>query len=354
LCWSLIYTREQKRTPVQLTILCYHHIDFPKRTPYSVSSKQFLEQLNILEKFGYKIISLEQVEAFYAGKADIPSRSAVITFDDGNIGAYKVAYPLLKKRNIPWTLFIYPAVINSGHDKYAVTWPQVKEMADNGVTIGNHSYSHHFLTSPPLAINNLDLYKKWLNREIVLSKKEIEKKTGRPIKYFAVPFGAFDRYVYNTLKKAGYRLVLNVHGQNNDEKSDPYNLNRQIILSSESLAVFKTKISILPIKFLKTNPPDLARTNIPTSDVEFILAKKDNYKQETIKLKLSGIKSFYLSNKSFTNIYDEKVILHRQGYYLATVLAKDKKDRLCLGTWLFRYDRTTPNFLLNLPKRKSK
>lgn len=331
--------------------MCYHHIDLPRRTNYSVSRKQFLDHLDVLARAGYKIVSLEQVDAYYAGKADIPSRSAVITFDDGNIGAYTVAYPLLKKRKIPWALFIYPEVLNRGASKYSVTWAQVREMAENGVTIGSHSYSHHFLTSPPPEITDLKLYKKWLERELVLSKKEIEKKIGVSVHYFAVPFGAFDRYVYKILKDSGYRLVFNVHGQNNDRKSDPYNLNRQIILATDSLDIFKKKVTALPLEFKRTEPADLARICDPKPKINFVLKEKRKYKRETIKKKASGLKSFYLYDTKKVNIYDKRIYLHRQGYYSVTVTAEDKKGRFYSGAWLFRYDKTTPKFLLETKKK---
>lgn len=347
----MFFAAEQKRPPVQLTILCYHHVDLPKKTNYSVSRKQFLDHLDVLARAGYKIVSLEQVDAYYAGKADIPSRSAVITFDDGNIGAYTVAYPLLKKRKIPWTLFIYPEVLNRGESKYSVTWPQVREMAENGVTIGSHSYSHHFLTSPPPEIRDLKIYKKWLKKELIFSKKEIKNKIGFPVNYFAVPFGAFDHYVYKTLKRSGYHLVLNVHGQNNNEHSDPYNLNRQIVLATDSLDIFKKKATVLPLEFENTNPADLSRICDQKPEISFVLKDKDKYKKETIKKKISGLKSYYLYDNRKVNINDERVQLHRQGYYSVTVKGEDKRGQFYSGAWLFRYDRVTPSFLLETKKK---
>ena len=68
----------------------------------------------------------------------------IITFDDGNISDYEIAFPLLIKKKIQATFFIIADRINcKGYlNKY-----QLREMHENGMSIGSHSLSHKPLTT---------------------------------------------------------------------------------------------------------------------------------------------------------------------------------------------------------------
>lgn len=219
-----------------LAILCYHHVDSALRTEYGVTSEQLSKQLDALEKAGFAFVSGPQVEAFYSRGSPLPPRSALITFDDGNLDIYTRAFPLLQKRKVPFVFYVYPTAVKAGHASHCVSWDDLKDMASKGVTIGYHSMDHPILTSPPKRVANRADYDSWLDRELVRSKAEIEAKLGIAVNEFAVPFGAFDRYVYSRIKAAGYTLALNVHGAMADSRADPLNLNRLIVLKSMSAA----------------------------------------------------------------------------------------------------------------------
>src|SRR5690606_39490579 len=59
-----------------------------------------------------------------------------------DLSVYSTAYPLLKKRNWPFTIFLNTEPHDQEKKSFA-TWAQVREMADNGVTIANHSTAHN-------------------------------------------------------------------------------------------------------------------------------------------------------------------------------------------------------------------
>jgi biofilm PGA synthesis lipoprotein PgaB len=64
-----------------------------------------------------------------------------ITIDDGFESIYSGAYPRLKARKFPFTVFVNTDAIDKGLAGY-LTWPQVKEMAQNGARFANHTASH--------------------------------------------------------------------------------------------------------------------------------------------------------------------------------------------------------------------
>ena len=55
----------------------------------------------------------------------------VLTFDDGYRSVYETAYPLLKARGWPFTVFLCPEGIDRGRGP-VMTWDQLREMAAAG------------------------------------------------------------------------------------------------------------------------------------------------------------------------------------------------------------------------------
>ncbi len=91
-----------------LLILEYHGVCRREDCPplfTQLPSDLFRDQLQFLAK-NYNIISLDEVISCLREKKPFPKRSALVTFDDGYMNNYKVAFPLLKEFNIPATIFL--------------------------------------------------------------------------------------------------------------------------------------------------------------------------------------------------------------------------------------------------------
>lgn len=89
------------------TILNYHRVnDF--NDPFtidSVSAKDFNNQMQHISKY-YSVFSLEQILARIKDDAGLPKNCLAVTFDDGYADNYTFAYPILKKYNLPATIFL--------------------------------------------------------------------------------------------------------------------------------------------------------------------------------------------------------------------------------------------------------
>lgn len=93
----------------RLLILCYHGIaldDEDQWRPHLyISPDTFERRLNILQSGKYSVLSLtEALERLH--KNDLPPRSVVLTFDDGTYDFYALAYPRLKQRGFPATVYL--------------------------------------------------------------------------------------------------------------------------------------------------------------------------------------------------------------------------------------------------------
>ena len=131
--------------------------------------------------------------AWKRGEKAIPSRAAVLTFDDGWKSQYEVAWPILKKFGYPVTLFIYtegirPAGRFAGGE--SMSWEHLAEMRDAGVDIQAHSETHGDLRKPYDKIAKKKLgpveYDQWLDNEIGRCKRTWKRSSGS-VNCFAVP-----------------------------------------------------------------------------------------------------------------------------------------------------------------------
>ena len=127
---------------INIPILTYHNFEPVKPGIVTISTARFEEQLQYIKEHGYTIIPLKEAVAYLQGKKkSLPAKPVVITIDDGRITVYQNLLPLVKKYNIPVTLFIYPSI--TSHESYAMTWEQIKELQKTGLfDIQSHTYTH--------------------------------------------------------------------------------------------------------------------------------------------------------------------------------------------------------------------
>src|SRR5215210_3435465 len=169
------------------TVLCYHIVEAPAAPRMQIDRETFRQHLRYLEMTGYNVIPLRHLYEYVSGKrATIPKNAVVITIDDGWRSTYTEAYPELQKRKFPFTVFIYPKIIGQTHN--ALTWAQIREMADAGVDIQSHSLSHPYLTKRRHVSLDDAAYEKWASRELTESKKTLEKETGKKVEFLAYPY----------------------------------------------------------------------------------------------------------------------------------------------------------------------
>ncbi len=103
---SRVY-RYYKKTWPRSTILLYHRVTDHKPDPLllSVSIQNFDRQMSYLRRH-YKVLQLAELAQYVKAHKNPPSKSVVVTFDDGYHDNFRNAIPILKKYNIPATFFV--------------------------------------------------------------------------------------------------------------------------------------------------------------------------------------------------------------------------------------------------------
>jgi len=184
---------------LQVPILMYHYIrDYhnprdPEGENLSVSPALFAQQMQYLAAHGYTPITLDQLAAIYAGKAEAPARPIVLTFDDGYKDLYTAAFPILQRHGFHAISFVITGFV--GRPGY-LSWRNIKHMQASGV-----------ITFEAHTVNHIDLaavsYQQALD-ELVTSKKTLQAETGHLVNFLAYPFGATDATVESAVRQAGY------------------------------------------------------------------------------------------------------------------------------------------------------
>ncbi len=197
-------------------IVMYHNIEEKSDVEHlnGVGVFNFDRQMSFLKKHNYNVISLDQLVSAITKQEALAHNTVVLTFDDGYEDNYLRAFPILKKYGFPAIIFIIPEAI--GTEGY-LTWEQIKEMEEFGVSIGSHTLNGAYLP---------DLSESDQIKEIRNSKKFIERKLNHPIYNLCYPSGGFSDSVKEIVKKFGYKAACTTNRGYDRFNRDVYELNR--------------------------------------------------------------------------------------------------------------------------------
>jgi biofilm PGA synthesis lipoprotein PgaB len=188
--------------PSHLVVLQYHHVSASTPASTSISPERFRQHMQWLADNDFSVVALpEAVRTVRAGES-LPDRTVAITFDDGYINNYDEAFPVLRERGWPFTIFVNSDPVDAGRKAW-VSWDQIREMADSGANILNHTKTHAFL------IRRLDGESEaaWLQRieeEIEVAEARILEETGQTEKILGYPYGESDLAVRALVDRLGY------------------------------------------------------------------------------------------------------------------------------------------------------
>ena len=209
----------------QVPILCYHQIrdwrssDSKTAKDYIVPVNNFHEQMKFLADNGYHTILPDQLYDYLQRGMPLPLKPVMISFDDTRAEQYTIAKEDLNKYGFKGVYFIM--TVSLGRPGY-MTSEEVKRLADEGNVIGSHTWDH----------NNVKKYSgnDWMIK-IDKPSQQLEKITGRPIKYFAYPFGLWNREAISQLKERGFKAAFQLSARRDD--NDPLFTIRRIIVPGE-------------------------------------------------------------------------------------------------------------------------
>lgn len=223
-------------TAQSIPILCYHRVG-PGTSKMDIAPAKLEAQLQWLRDHNRPVVRLSDLAEFLAGKRPLPHGAVVITFDDGYESVYRHALPLLRKYQVPATLFVYTDFIGS---RDGLSWAQLDEMQRSGlVDIQSHSKSH-------VNLSDIEANRSRLDTELRQPRASIERSlaaAGAKVRYLAYPYGDATAAVLEATHRAGYEIGVTVNPGGNPFYASPLLLKRVMIFGDTDLEQFKARLN---------------------------------------------------------------------------------------------------------------
>jgi len=197
-------------------VFMYHKFGVSKYPSTSVTIEQFDEHLKEFSKSKYSVESVEFIIDTIINDGDLPENTIGITIDDADKSFYEVGWPKFKEMGFPVTLFVNTSTIHENNKNY-LNWDQIRELVNEGVSIGAHSHSHYHMA---------DLSIEEVKDEIEISNNIFLKELGSIPPLFAFPYGEANEEIINVLKEYKFKVAFGQHSGVINETSNLYYLPR--------------------------------------------------------------------------------------------------------------------------------
>jgi peptidoglycan/xylan/chitin deacetylase (PgdA/CDA1 family) len=238
----------QPKRQRRVVVLCYHSIH-PSLPFASASPELFRQHLQWLNAH-CDVVPLRSLP-IRTGPARGARPIVAITFDDGYEDNYTYAFPLLKEARVPATVFLTtgliaadPGVIQTFCDLYDVapelvaglSWPQIREMRQDGVEFGAHTHTHPNLSFVGAAR---------AATEIRTSKDILEEHLQESVVTFAYPFGRlgihFDARTVDVIAELGFERAVAVRYRGVRPTDSPLRIPR-FAVTNDSVDILAAKV----------------------------------------------------------------------------------------------------------------
>jgi peptidoglycan/xylan/chitin deacetylase (PgdA/CDA1 family) len=190
-----------------LLILGLHRVGYPpldaKIRGLFTTPRLLSFEIALLKLLGYRFATLR--DAVKVTDHNV----AVITFDDGYHDNLTAALPVLRRHNIPATIFVIThdvgrrdVVWDEASEKLPadmVSWDALEELKANGWEIGSHAHEHVYLPG-----QTVEKQAELVKRSIDLIEEHLGE---RPVS-FAYPYGGYDEATKLTLFRQGIRYAV--------------------------------------------------------------------------------------------------------------------------------------------------
>jgi len=192
-----------------------------------------------LRQHGHQPVSLQQIVDARAGRAPLPPRAVLLTFDDGYSSTYTRVFPLLQQFNYPATVALVThwmeqppgSQVTYGESSLPrenfLSWKQVREMQASGlIEFISHTHDMHrgHLAIPqgnqlPAAASlahgdkgyeSLADYTSRIAQDLRRSQAIIETHTGVRVRALAWPYGAYNATSTRVAQEAGLDIQMNL------------------------------------------------------------------------------------------------------------------------------------------------
>lgn len=222
-------------SPHGATFLIYHRVGGGSIDELDVGLDAFREQVDVLAD--QPVVAIDDaVDALARGDE---AHRVVLTFDDGFRDVYDHAWPLLRERGLPFTIYLTTKYVGGpmqwdgstakGQGAPALEWDHLREMVGSGLcTIGNHTHSH--VGPDELTADELDR-----------CSEVVSQRLGVTPQHFAYTWGVPVPALEPALRER-FRTAATGELGRNTENTDAMLLHRVPVRRTDPLEFFRAKL----------------------------------------------------------------------------------------------------------------
>lgn len=216
---------------VSVPILLYHDIQDSGKGDSTIARRVFLSHLDALQQAGYETVTFSQLIRFVKHGIALPEKPILITFDDGYLSNYKIAWPALQQRGMVGTIFVVGS--SMGKDTYKdtevptiphFTYGQANEMINSGVmSVQSHTYDLHQYCplEPdggregvlPKEEESAEAYRQALQQDLQLARNTLSQKTGASVQVLAYPYGLYTQDSETISANLGFSVTVTTRAE---------------------------------------------------------------------------------------------------------------------------------------------
>ncbi|MFC7990435.1 polysaccharide deacetylase family protein [Streptomyces pilosus] len=216
-------------------VLLYHAVmDDPPAwiAEFTVTPKAFAAHLDAVADSGRTPVTISAFADRLVGRAPLPPRPVLLTFDDGFADLPGPTADLLAAREMPATAYLTTGAVVPGGRSLLPPAPMMTldgaaRLEQAGVEVGSHTVTHaqlDTLTAPRLRAELLD------------SKAVLEDALGHPVPHLAYPHGYNSPRVRAAAARAGYETATAVRHALSSERDERHRIARLIVRRGHTVA----------------------------------------------------------------------------------------------------------------------
>ncbi|HSH70680.1 MAG TPA: polysaccharide deacetylase family protein, partial [Deferrisomatales bacterium] len=171
-------------------VFMYHRFGEDRYPSTSVRLEQFESHLQHLAEANYQVWPLERVVSHLATGKPIPEHTVALSVDDAYLSVYTEAFPRLRERSWPFTVFVATGPVDQGLQGQ-MSWGQMREMQAAGATFANHGVSHAYLIRRHRGEGEAQ-WRVRMRDEIETAQRRLVEELGAAPPLFAYPYGEYD------------------------------------------------------------------------------------------------------------------------------------------------------------------
>lgn len=211
-----------------IPVLAYHGAPSEGTDITPLTQGEFIDQMRALKDDGWNTITLEQFDAFMKGQITLPSKSFLLTFDDGRKESFYPVDPVLRDFGWSAVMFVitgFSITQNSNTSNFYLSPSELKYMAESGrwelqshgdqdhrlydiatatstpiliqSTPGGHFMSNKFWMSADGRLETNAEYSARITNDLVRSKEILEQNFGGTVIGYAFPFNDYGQNTDN-------------------------------------------------------------------------------------------------------------------------------------------------------------